>query len=359
MKLNINPKFETLLCPLTAHEFTHLEQSILSEGCREKILVWSKGDVIVDGHNRYAICTNSNIPFEIERVDFESEEAVEDWIDRNQLSRRNVHPDEFKIISGRIYNRRKKAHGGDRKSSGQVDHLTERTADEVATELGTNERTIRRNAKRAEVYDDLVDAGEEEAAEAVKHVKQSVVDEAAKQQEPKKAAEVVKRSHVQSNSGNNEWYTPSEYLDAAREVMGQFDVDPASCEVAQKNVGARTFFTESDDGLQQDWRGKVWMNPPYGSSLIGAFCDKLITEFSEGRCTDAIVLVNNATETRWFQLLGNHCSAACFPCGRIQFLDSTGTIKNSPVQGQCFLYFGKDADLFTAVFSRFGFVVQH
>jgi len=55
-------------------------------------------------------------------------------------------------------------------------------------------------------------------------------------------------------TGENEWYTPTEYLEAAREVLGGFDLDPASSDAAQKIVKAQNYFTKSDDGLQKEWR---------------------------------------------------------------------------------------------------------
>ena len=60
----------------------------------------------------------------------------------------------------------------------------------------------------------------------------------------------------------------------------------------------------------------LWLNPPYSRDLISKFAEKLVdSDFSQ-----AIVLVNNATETEWFQLLSRVSSAVCFHSGRIRFL---------------------------------------
>src|SRR5262249_56141272 len=65
------------------------------------------------------------------------------------------------------------------------------------------------------------------------------------------------------NTGYYEWYTPARYIELAREVLGEIDLDPASSAKAQEIVKAQRYFTLEQDGLIRPWHGRVWLNPPY------------------------------------------------------------------------------------------------
>jgi phage N-6-adenine-methyltransferase len=163
--------------------------------------------------------------------------------------------------------------------------------------------------------------------------------------------------HVCRHGGGNEWYTPPECIAAAVEVLGGIDLDPASSAAANEVVGAERYYTAAQDGLTRDWAGRVWMNPPYGQPLVDRFCARLAREFAGGAVEEAIALVNNATETAWFQALAAAASAICFPRGRIRFRHPDRP-SHSPLQGQAVVYLGPRPGAFCAVFRRFGLVAE-
>lgn len=168
------------------------------------------------------------------------------------------------------------------------------------------------------------------------------------------AAPLPARPHVANNSGNNEWYTPALYVEAARKVLGAIDLDPASCAAANEVVKAASYYDIDSDGLKQPWAGRIWLNPPYAGDLIGRFIDKLFKHVEADEVTLAIVLVNNATETAWFQDLAGIASSICFPKGRIRYWHPDRPDSLSPLQGQAIAYVGRNPYLFRTVFAEFG-----
>lgn len=164
-------------------------------------------------------------------------------------------------------------------------------------------------------------------------------------------------AHVARATGENEWYTPQYIIEAARNVMGIINVDPASSVLANEIIQAKKYFTKEENGLTQKWEGNVWMNPPYSQPLVAQFCDLLIEKYCLGEIIQACVLVNNATETGFYQNMMNYCKAICFIKGRVKFIDKNGESTGAPLQGQTVLYFGDNVKFFGEVFSKFGVVL--
>lgn len=350
--IKIDPEFQSLIPPLTDEERSQLERNLLSDGCRDPIVVWE--GIILDGHNRYEICTRQKIDFNTVPISLPSREAAEDWIDANQLGRRNLSPSDFAMMLGRRYNRMKKANGvrGPEKLD-QNDPAS--TADRLARQHGVSPATVKRAGQFAEAVEKIkpfVPDIEHEIRKPDGPTQRDVI-EAAK--EPETAPERLKPPRAKG-TGENEWYTPKEYIDAARKVMGSIDLDPASCPEANETVQAKTFFTAEDDGLVKEWKGNVWINPPYSTDLMRLFVEKLKKEYQFGTIEAAILVSHNNTETRWFQDLASISGAICFPSTRIRFY--RGENLASPVNGQAFFYLGGDRAKFFEVFSEFGLIVE-
>jgi ParB family chromosome partitioning protein len=152
-----------------------------------------------------------------------------------------------------------------------------------------------------------------------------------------------------------EWYTPARYIAAAREVMGGIDLDPASSELANETVGAPRFFSEEDNGLEREWGGRVWLNPPYGKGT-GLFASKLVEEYASGRVTAGVLLINAyGFDSGWFQPLWDQ--PLCFTDHRITFTSpQRGT--GGPANANLFIYFGPAEQRFADVFAGFGAIVR-
>ena len=88
MQLKVKKEFRDLIPPISPEEYGDLEKSIIKEGCREPLMIWE--GTIVDGHNRYKICSKHDIKFRTQDIKFESDAEAKIWIIENQFSRRNI-----------------------------------------------------------------------------------------------------------------------------------------------------------------------------------------------------------------------------------------------------------------------------
>jgi hypothetical protein len=89
MTITINDDLRAYIDPLTEDEYAALERSLLTEGCRDALVLW--GDLLVDGHNRYGICQKHGIPFNtVQNQSFQSVDDVYLWMIDNHLGRRSV-----------------------------------------------------------------------------------------------------------------------------------------------------------------------------------------------------------------------------------------------------------------------------
>lgn len=373
--MKIDAEFQSLIPPLTYEEKKMLEESILSEGCRDAIVVWN--DTIIDGHNRYEICTKHGIPFETVSREFEDRNDVIEWIIKNQFGRRNLPMHERARLALRLKpviaeKAREKQHSGINQYTHSLPQNSAKpsipieTRDEIAKAAGVSHDTIAKVEKIEEAAPAPVvqasrkgDISVNAAYQVTKMMQEEQEEIASRIQSGENAKSVVlevqKRPHVANNSGNNEWYTPAEYIEAARNAMGSIDTDPASNDIANKIVKAEKYYTIETNGLAHDWTGNVWMNPPYSSDLISKFVEKLKEQ--RVNYNQAIILVNNATETQWFYEIVKIASAVCFPKSRVKFYMPDGKT-GAPLQGQAVLYVGNNTEKFISAFVGIGWTAK-
>lgn len=385
MEIQINQDLKRYIRPLSDTEYDGLESSCIDDGIRDPLVIAILPDikVLADGHNRYEIAKKHGLGFNIIEKKFDSLKEVKAWMLINQLSKRNLTREEESYYRGLRYRLEKDDIG---KQSNRGNQYTKvegphngaplKTSEKIGNELGVSKNTIERDSNYADSIDKIAsivgeDVKNDLLSRSIKSSKKDITELA--NQEPEKIIEVFKqvketgqfkeakdsvlKPHVVNNSGDNEWYTPKKYLEAAREVLGVIDLDPASSDVANVAVMAIKYFSAENSGLEKEWHGRIWMNPPYGQPLMNDFSSKMVKEYNSGNVKEAIVLVNNATETAWFQNMAEISNSICFHKSRIKFLKGNKELQ-SPLQGQAFLYIGNNEELFKTVFSEFGFIVK-
>ena len=134
------------------------------------------------------------------------------------------------------------------------------------------------------------------------------------------AAPVGFFTHAGNSSVHHGWTTPPELLRSLYAVFGTFDLDPCSPTADRRTapVRARMHFTAADDGLALPWRGRVFVNPPYGRG-IRAWVAKARREVAEGRASLAVALVPARTDTLWWHHEIAGSAAAFLLRGRLRF----------------------------------------
>lgn len=182
-KIVIDPEFCSLISPLRTEEQEHLEANLVAEGCRDPLVIWTEKRILLDGHNRYEICGRLGLPFDVVEVDLPNREAAADWIDANQLGRRNLTPDQYALLRGRRYNRLKKQGERTDLTSGQNVQKLTTTAERLAAQHGVDEKTIRRDGQFAAAVEKVkvVDSKIESKVVAGKAPPKGLITEAAKQ----------------------------------------------------------------------------------------------------------------------------------------------------------------------------------
>ena len=346
-------KLANLFPMMTSEELYEMGKDIATNGQIDPIVVYE--GKILDGRNRFQACQRAGVEPRVE--EYNGTDPLAYVISLN-LKRRHLTESQKAMIASELATMER---GGDKKSDQCVNSRNDFVSQPEAAEMFNVSRTTVQEAKK------VADMADENVVQAVKAGKVSInaartLAELPPLEQSRIAAlpeaeikQEVKKVRGTQGTGQNEWYTPEKYVEAARQVLNGIDLDPASSETANERIQAAKYYTEADNGLAQDWAGSVWMNPPYSQPLIYQFIEKLVDRYANGVVDAAIVLTHNYTDTKWFHLAQSEASAICFTKGRIGFLSPDG-VKAAPTQGQAFFYMGKDVEAFAAAFSEFGFI---
>jgi hypothetical protein len=164
MKIEIDAEFRDLIPPLAGEEREQLKENLKAEGCRDAVVVWKGRGVLVDGHNRFDICNELGIGFQVKEKDFSDRDAVIRWMVSNQLARRNLAPAQRTLLLGRLYKEQKKMVGRPEEKSGHnvpiksnapTTKFKHETAEKLAAKHGIDEKTVRRAEKVVDAVETL------------------------------------------------------------------------------------------------------------------------------------------------------------------------------------------------------------
>lgn len=180
MALRVDREFQSLLPELTSEELSGLEKSILANGCLDPVVVWAGHGVILDGHNRFAICSKHKLAFNVAELSMETREEAMDWIAGHALNRRNLTDEQRAYFRGRKYLEKKRPEGRPPKNIEEIDEKKlghnvpvilrqseeKRTSEPIGGAEKVNEKTVRRDAEFAQAVDKLAN-GKPEVREKI------------------------------------------------------------------------------------------------------------------------------------------------------------------------------------------------
>lgn len=138
--IRIDPEIAALLTPLTPEEQALLERSLLDEGCRDPLVLWSQGNVLLDGHHRHRVCTAHGIPYSVREIALPDRRAAIEWRLAEQLGRRNLTAVQASYFRGKLFESARRPGSRTDLTSGQS------VARSLAARYGIDRRTLTRDA---------------------------------------------------------------------------------------------------------------------------------------------------------------------------------------------------------------------
>ena len=245
----IDEEFRILLPTLDAETFRLLEENILQHGCRDPLVLWN--GILIDGYNRYKICSHHNIPFTTVTMEFDSREEVLIWIISNQVSRRNLTPIQLSHFRGLHYKAEKKIQGKNNrfaqksKKSQNETFYSVSTANRLAEQYNVSRNTIIRNAKLAKTLGAIGDI----SPEAKRKILSGEVQVSKNRLEALSSADQseIKATAIQIEEGVFEGRTPRQ-SSSNKDELSEHSILP---EIKQLNIIISNFARNFDDMYSQ------------------------------------------------------------------------------------------------------------
>lgn len=310
----IDSEFQSLIPPLTDDEFQRLERSIQAEGVREPIITWN--GTIIDGHNRFKICSKHGIVCPNREREFDSRDAAKIWICENQLGRRNLEPGQ-KAALGIDQNEaeireaaRLRKGGRPPKKPGvhgpqvlkQPEQQKGRTHEIIAKQVGVSEATVKRvmgvKRKDPELYE-KVRRGEVSAREAYRKVTDEKKPQKRKQpQLTDDGRRICSHCGNPINDGEAYAFNPSMHKRCRDERQNNTrykNPDISLIEnVAVYNIESLlNELTASANGLRDSWAQSIEVNESMGAKL--SVVDKNRLENAANNLIETIEVIRKET----------------------------------------------------------------
>lgn len=360
---------------LGEEELGKLAADIEINGLRNPIVLY-RGEIL-DGRNRLKACELVDVEPRFE--EYEGADPVAFVISTN-LHRRHLSPAQLVAISlealpmfeAEALERYQEGVGRPSKSGEIFPQIKEaerepRARDKAAETFGVNPRYVSDGKRIKAEAPELIELMKADAINVPQAKELAKLDEDRRAaaveriQSGDEARQVVKQAATAAfSSVSDQWFTPTDILERARKVLGAFDLDPASSEIANREVKAARYFTKDDDGLVQAWSGRVWLNPPYGRNESGIsnqdlWSATLIERWISGEIEAGMLLVTFSPDRSWFRRLWSH-PLCCFH-KRMKFRTPGGDVPTSPVDANVLVGVGVDLEAFIEAFGEIGTII--
>jgi hypothetical protein len=326
---------------MNKEDYLALKKDIQQNGYDPKYPIWLYNGDILDGWNRQKVCSELNIIPVYQNFIGANSEALTFVIRSNK--RRNLTAFQRSCIAVKsdLLIEELKVEAKER----QIEGAKNKVRQKIAEPKKDDNKTV---AKLAKLYN--TNRTYIQKARKIRNENSEMFERMLN------GEETIKKANIKGTfTGEEEWYTPKEYMEKVRLVLETIDLDPASSDFANETVKAKIFYTKITNGLDKKWVGKVYMYPPY-SKEIEAFIDKLCEEIESGNVNEAIILTNNSTDTEWFRKLIMMAKLVCFTDGRVKFHHCEK--KPNITHGQVFFYIGENEEGFIKHFSDVGFFMK-